>query len=113
VAECAEWWVGSLPSSSSPSSSASASSSSRPEELKGPISLAPTECFIAVAPHVQMIWKEGGGKKKSSDQFPNRDAAHFFSVCFARRTAYVTLWNIMLQMPANQPNTKNCKEGSW
>jgi hypothetical protein len=72
---------------------------------------APAECFVVVPPHVQKIWKEREEKKYPEIKSPT-DAAHFFSVCFAIRTAYVTLWNIMLQMPINRIQ-KNCKEESW
>ncbi len=96
----AEWCAGSLPSSSSPSSSASAPPS-RPEELKGPHFARTHECFVVVEPHVQKIWKERGFLKNPEIK-STANAAHFFSVCFARSTAYVTLWNIMLQMPINQ-----------
>lgn len=68
---------------------------------KGPISLAPTKCFVVVEPHVQKIWKERGFLKNPEIKSP-ANSAHFFSVCFARSTAYVTLWNIMLQMPINR-----------
>ncbi len=97
----AEWWAGSLPSSSS-SSSASASSS-WPEELKGPpFRSHPPSVFVVVAPHVQNIWKEGREKKEIQRSSPQQMLLTFFSVCFARRTAYVTLWNIMLRMPINR-----------
>ncbi len=72
------------------------------EELKGPHFARTHRVFCCCCAACLKNLEREGEQKNIQRSSPQQMLLTFFSVCFARRTAYVTLWNIMLQMPINR-----------